>query len=120
MERRFFIKSNKSIFASYLLPALRVSGIKVPVTGAAGYCRTAPTPSLQFAFAAFLELVIVPISLKLICPKVCQSLGKNITHLAILYSSTGINITCRKNGKMPIAAVAAAIYHIGFSVLRNL
>ena len=96
-----------------------ISSVKIPAAGAAGHRRTATAPGLQFALAAFLKLVIVPISLKFICPKVCQSLFKNIAHPAVLYPAAGIDISRGQYGKMAVAAVAAAINHIRLSILRN-
>ena len=107
-------------FLSNLLPALGVSGVKFPAAGAAGHRRTATAPGLQFALAAFLELVTVPISLNFICPKVCQSLFKNIAHPTVLYPAAGIDISRGQYGKMAVAAVAAAINHIRLSIIRNL
>ena len=74
-----------------ILPALRVSVIKIPMC-AAGYGRTAPTPGQQFAFGAFLEFLIIPVCFHLADPHVRDPVLKDVSHLAVLNPAAGVEV----------------------------
>ena len=94
----------------YLLPALRICGIEVPVF-AACHGRTATAERQQFAFTALFKFFVFTVLLHFANPHISQPVRKNISDLAVLYTAAGINISRRKNRQVAVAAVAAAVNH---------
>ena len=92
----------------YLLPALGIGCIEVPVF-AAGNRRAAPAPGKKFAFGAFLKLRVVAVLFHLADPHIRKPVLKDISHFAVLYPAAGVNIAGRQDRQVAVTAVAAAV-----------
>lgn len=81
-----------SLRSDNLLPALRISRIKIPVFPAC-YCGTATAECKQLTLGTFLKFCIITICFHLANPDIRKTVIQYISNFAPLYPAAGVNIS---------------------------